>query len=249
MEISEYRAMYNSEERHWWYVSLHELIAHCVNRERRGNGLLKIFDAGCGTGRLCQILSEHGTVSGCDVSDTAISFCRERGLETVRLEDLNSFDPGTDCFDIITSIDVLYHRAVIDDTEIVRRLYGSLKPGGLLIVNLPAYEALRSAHDRAVHTGRRYTRARVTDMLTASGFVIEKASYRVCLLFVFIAAFRLLKNIFPKPSALGQSSEVELSNRMINRILLAVMRVEHLAMRHISMPFGLSVFAVARKPR
>ena len=194
MRRSEYLAMYRVEDDHWWYRTLHELVLGYVPANRS----LRVLDAGCGTGRLLELLRPHGRAEGCDASLLALHFCRKRGVDAARL-DLN-----TDClepcgYDLITSIDVLYHRAVRDDVSVLRKLHAALKPEGRLILQVPAYEWLRSNHDEAVHTGRRYTRKEVEAMVKACGFVVEKSTYRVALLFVPIAAVRLLQKLTTHP--------------------------------------------------
>ena len=81
MNQVEYVRMYEAEERHWWYVGLHQLILATIQQESRRLGRpLAIFDAGCGTGRLCQLMSQQGhQVSGCDISEEAMRLCRVRG--------------------------------------------------------------------------------------------------------------------------------------------------------------------------
>src|SRR6185369_5021495 len=149
MNRIEYTRMYEVEDHHWWYVGLHELILNVIRGETERLGRpLEIFDAGCGTGRLVQLMQQQGhTVDGCDAAEEALRFCRMRGLETMALADVNSLEIEPGKYDVITSIDVLYHSAVIDDRAVMRRLRSGLKPGGMLILNLVAHEFLRSTHD------------------------------------------------------------------------------------------------------
>ena len=240
MEDAEYRNMYTVEATHWWYVSLHGLILRSLPRRRP----LTFFDAGCGTGRLMELLQPFGTAEGCDVSTHALAFCRERGLSAVRECDLNAVALEPDRYDVITSIDVLYHRGIRDDRQALERLRSGLRPGGTLILQVPAYAWLRSSHDDTVHTARRYTRSAVIALLRSAGFKVEKATYRVTLLFPAIAAVRLLQRVLPA----GSGSDVRRHSPLINRLLLAVMEAERTLLERISLPFGTSVFAVARRP-
>jgi SAM-dependent methyltransferase len=247
MNEREYDIMYTAEESHWWYLALHEFITGFVAVEA-SRGRLDILDAGCGTGRLCQLMEPYGRVTGCDFSDRAIALCRKRGLERVFRADLNTADLGTEQYHVITSIDVLYHRAIGDDAPVLASFYRALKPGGLLILNLVAYEFLRSTHDVAVHTRKRYTMGELLPVLTAAGFTVERATYRLGLLFPPIFLMRLVKRLLPSPpDERLVDSDVSLPHPLLNRLLLAGMRAENRFLRNFSLPCGTSLFVVARK--
>lgn len=243
MEESEYQKMYEAEDSHWWYVGLHELILYFVNREKSSKGPLKILDAGCGTGRLCQLMKEFGDVSGCDISDIALELCANRNISAFRT-DLNFTDLGTEKYDVITSIDVLYHKQIQDDSDILMKFLKALKPGGVLILNLPAYNLLKSRHDLAVHTRERCTKSALTEKLKEAGFAIEKATYRIGFLFPVIALYRLMQRRMDKPV-----SDVSMPSKPVNQLLLGLNRMENFFIEKVfTIPFGSSLFLVARKP-
>ena len=248
MNEREYAQMFSVEESHWWYVALHELILHHVAKEAARRGSLQIFDAGCGTGRLCQLMQPLGSVSGCDFSDQALTLARQRGLTDLCQQDLNLLELKPESYDVITSIDVLYHQWITDDVAVLRRLHDGLKPGGVLLLNLVAWPFLYSDHDVAVHTRERYTRPVLRERLTAAGFSIERLSYRVSLLFPPIALYRLLSRR-PDPNAAASvvASDVHPPPAWLNRSLLALMRVENYLLSRRDLPLGTSIFAVARR--
>ncbi len=250
MERDEYRRMFEAEDRHWWYVSLHELILETIEAEYAAKGPLAMLDAGCGTGRLLQLLETRGTTEGIDASDEAVAFCGKRGLGSVRRENLNTADLGGERFDVITSIDVLYHRDIADEAEVLNRIAAALRPDGIVIVNLPAYEFLRGTHDRAVHTRKRYRRAEVVDLLAAAGLAVERATYRVWLLLPPIVVYRTLGKFLAPGGSAGKTapSDTWLPPDPVNRLLMRLMRCENKLLRYVRLPFGTSVFAVARKP-
>lgn len=250
MNDIEYERMYRAEGLHWWYVSLHELILRHVCREAEKRGRLSILDAGCGTGRLMELMAPFGAVAGCDRSPLALRFCSQRGLEYTFSADLNHADLGRDRYDLITSIDVLYHLAVQDELAILDRFRAALRPGGCLILNLVAFESLRSTHDIAVHTRRRYRRSDVLQLLGLAGFQVERLSYRPCLPFPAVAAYRALSRFTTDTSKPERvASDVEVPHPLLNRVMLAVCRGENaLIARGARLPFGTSVFAVARRP-
>ncbi|MFZ4856384.1 MAG: class I SAM-dependent methyltransferase [Desulfuromonadaceae bacterium] len=251
MNLVEYRRMYEVEESHWWYVGLHRLILAAVQRESARLGRpVKIFDAGCGTGRLCQLLSDQGyDVSGCDASEEALRLCRERGVSGLFSADLNTIELEAERFDIITSLDVLYHTGIHDDGAVMKRLRNALKPGGMLILNLVAFEFLRSSHDIAVHTRERYTRSMLCRRVHESGFDISFATYRVSLLFPLIAGYRLLvRSTSCRAATLNEVvSDVSSPHRLINALLLKTIELENRLFELVSLPFGSSIFILARK--
>jgi len=244
MQKAEYMAMYELEDYHWWFKGLHELVEHYVQQLDRNN--LHILDAGCGTGAMSKILTRYGTVDSIDFSPDAIDFCKSRGLKNPILRDLNDWQGKNSYYDIIISLDVLYHQAIIDDAEIIRRFYCSLKGGGILIINLPAFECLRRAHDVVVKTARRYTEKKVEDSLMESGFSIHMISYRLPLLFILILLIKTFQ-FFIRARFLEKSNTRPLPT-IINRFFLMMVRIENQIVRNtIHIPFGSSVFAVAIK--
>lgn len=248
MNEREYALMFSVEETHWWYVALHELVVRFVACEAAHRGPLAIFDAGCGTGRLCQLLQPFGRVDGCDFAVPALAFCRQRGIAAFAA-DLNSVDLGAQRYEVITAIDVLYHRAIHDDAAVLATLFRALRPGGVLILNLVAFEMLRSTHDLAVHTRERYTRKSLLPRLAEAGFAIEVASYRLALLFPLIALVRLSKRWRRRAVPAAEvPSDLRLPPPWLNRLLLGLIRLENRLIGRLVLPFGTSLFVVARKP-
>lgn len=248
MNAREYELMYQAEESHWWYRSLHELILHFVAAEHARRGPMQIFDAGCGTGRLCQLMQPYGIVSGCDLSPEAIALAGQRGLTAISVQDLNHLQLEPNRYDLITCIDVLYHRWITDDIAVMTALRAALKPGGMLITNLVAWPFLYSDHDVAVYTRERYTLPLLQQRLQVAGFAIDRLTYRVGLLFPPIAAYRLLsRRPDRKIKDAEVASDVHLPPPWLNRLLLTLMRLENRLLMHNSLPCGTSLFAVARR--
>lgn len=249
MNAAEYRRMFSVEDRHWWYVALHELVLSRVAAEATAKGRLQIFDAGCGTGRLAELLTPYGTVSGCDASPLAITFCAERGLRGMEESNLQDVTLPANHFDVITCIDVLYHRGIADDIEILKRLRAALKPGGLLIIHLVADPALYSSHDVAVHTRERYTRPLLQGRLERAGLVTERLSYRLSALFPLIATWRRLRRREMAKANRAEEvvSDLALPPALLNSALLTLMRLENRLLRHLDLPFGSSLLAICRR--
>jgi len=245
MEQSEYDIMFKQENEFWWYRGLHKLVEYTIKKIRKSKTSLSLFDAGCGTGRMLEIAKKYGTVSGIDFSENAVAFCRERNLENVTQGDLNTWEPSPQVYDVVYSLDVLYHKNIINQNEIIDKFAHALKPGGILILNLPAFQCLYRNHDRAIHTARRYVKRDLLTLLNNAGFKIVYNNYRLPPLFLIV----LVKRFFEKTDEKIKKSDLFLKiNPVTNSILYCYNMIENcMHMLKIPMPFGTSVFTVAVK--
>jgi hypothetical protein len=152
--------------------------------------------------------------------------------------------------DLVVSLDVLCIPGVARAREGLRRLAAGIRPGGLLILNLPAYRWLYSEHDAAVHTSERYTAREVRALVEGLGLQVEILSYRLCLLFPLVVLARLPRLRRVRPGDPGARSDLHAEpGPLVNRLLFALLRLENRGIvRGLRLPFGSSVFAVARKP-
>jgi len=253
MEPAEIRQMFALEESHWWYRALHRRILAALDR----SGALAppppaCLDAGCGTGMLLARLDRRVRGSGLDHSALALALARRRGLPHLLRGSVEALPVASASQAIIVSADVLYHQGVTDDQQALREFSRCLMPGGLLVLNLPAFNRLRSTHDEAVHTARRYTARAVRRKLAASGLLPLRVRYWNWLLFGPIALRRLRHRRPVTSSGRGARAAPEPSDlaplpAWLNGLLAALMRAEE-ALDWAAPPFGLSVLAVARKP-
>jgi SAM-dependent methyltransferase len=252
MEKNEYYKMFQFENDYWWYRGLHELVLHYVenirNTKAKTNNQrepLKIFDAGCGTGRMMELLAPYGKIEGIDFSEDAVNLCKKRGLENVLKDDLNSWAAPAEIYDVIISNDVIYNSGVEDDMAVVGKFHQALKPNGLLIMNLPAFEALRRNHDIAVSGIRRYRKKRTLKDLKKIGFTSVHTSYRLPPLFFIMLLQKHLLERFSKKKA---ESDLTLLPSAINSFLLWLHRLENkIITTGIPLPLGSSLFLVCKK--
>jgi len=238
MREDEYEAIWRLEDTHWWYRALRRLVLTFAARAAPGG---RALDAGCGTGGLLKALSPRFRVVGIDYSQLALSLARRKvgyGLIRASVENL-PFGDGT--FDVVTSMDVLYHMGVRDDVASLREMRRVLKPGGVLLINLPAFEFLRGPHDRVIATRHRYTRAEICGKLRAAGLAVERATYWNFLLFPPIAAVRMCRRKREAESDLRKPSAVA------NVCLNVLLRAEAMMLKLWDLPIGVSVFCVARR--
>lgn len=247
METAEYEIMYHHEEHHWWYVGLRDLVLAEVARLARGRGPLTILDAGCGTGKILELCRRHRAF-GLELFQEAFRFLRRRGLSNVARASIVHVPFADASFDLVVSLDVLCCLDPPGDRDSLRELGRVLKPGGTLILNLPAYEFLRSEHDAAVHTRTRYTRPELRGMIDQAGLRVEKICYRNTFLLPAAAGVRLAQRLFRKRAARPRSDLRALPGPLNRALTLPLFLENRLYRLGVRLPFGLSVYCVARKP-
>jgi SAM-dependent methyltransferase len=244
MEPSEYQMMYEVEDRHWWYVGMRRLTMQLLHRVYGDRPNLMILDAGCGTGAAAMYLSSFGTVTGLDFSPLALSFCQQRGLRHLNRGTVTQLPFPDASFDLITSFDVLYHKAVGAYRKALAEFHRVLKPHGRILLRLPAYNWLRGHHDEVIHTEHRFTAGELRRALTEAGFFNEKITYANSLLFPVAVGKRLLDRFL----AIDHThSDVRPNSPWQDHLLAGVLGVEARWLTHFNLPFGLSVITLGRK--
>lgn len=243
MEISEYQHIYKNEGTHFYYLATHKLVLTLIqNNLNNIDKKLNILDAGCGAGLLAKHLERFGDVVGVDVNPQAIYFSSKRKIKVVKAS-INKLPFKKNEFDIITSVDVIYHDQV-NDKEALKELYRVLKPGGLLIIRVPAYKWLIRSSDKQVHTRERYNHKMFNDRLIRARFKVAKISYVQTLLLLFAVIQKTLEIIFRVKEP---SSSIKKINPFFNNLILLLLLAEVKLVQFINFPFGLGLVAVARK--
>src|SRR5258708_16476611 len=188
MDASEYENIARLEAQHWWYRGMAAISLSLLASPTLQPPTLKILDAGCGPGGMLLRLKELGQPIGVDFHPLAIAYAQKQLPKTIPLlrGSITDLPLTSNQFDLLVSFDVLYHRAVVDDGAALTEFLRMLKPGGRLLIRVPALESLRGAHDLVVHTQRRYERTALGAKLEAAGFQIQRLTYANTLLFPFI---------------------------------------------------------------
>lgn len=245
MEAYEYEVMAAVEAEHWWYRGMRALSAAWLDQHYHQRADLRILDAGCGTGGNGAFLRRYGCVSGIDISALALQLGQRRLPGALARASVGGLPFRSGAFDLVTSFDVLYHRAVIDERQALRETLRVLRPGGRLLIRLPAYKWLRSEHDRSVHGRHRYSAAETRDLLLQAGFVVERLSYINSLLLPIPVLQRLIERVAPQQTV--HESQLELPAPLLNTALGTIFSAEALWLRQGHyFPAGLSVLALAR---
>jgi len=248
MEKEQYDLMFAQEERHWWYVGMRRISRALLERyppltERPGGRPLDILDAGCGSGGMTRYLGSLGRVSGIDLAPEALTLAKQRGLPRLARASVGAIPFRDGSFDVVTSFDVLYHLNVNDDRAAISEIHRVLRPGGIALIRLPAFDWIRGAHDEVVHTRHRYTRDELSGKLEDAGFRLEHATYANFLLFPMAPAKRYLE----RRQGSREATDLWRPPGPINRLLADLLSLEALPARQLGLPWGLSVFAVARR--
>jgi len=248
MVQDEFQVMAAAEGEHWWYRTLHALVARALALHDRGLAA-RVLDAGCGTGGLLRVLAGHGyrRLAGFDVSEFAVATCRDRGLP-VHWGDLRAPDTlqPHGSWDAIVSNDTLYFFNLPTQEAIVRRCFDALAPGGLLVLNVPALLCFRGTHDQAVGITRRFNRTELIRLLVSAGFTPMQVRFWPFVVAPWIYITRLSQRWRTPPNRAVPRSDLRPHARWVNEVLAGITRAET-AWLH-SPPFGSSLFAVARKP-
>ncbi|HEY9791033.1 MAG TPA: methyltransferase domain-containing protein [Candidatus Obscuribacterales bacterium] len=244
MDASEYQNIFKNEDDHYYYVAVHDAVQQLVHEVLGDRKFVNILDAGCGTGWLASALKHFGQVDAIDMHEEAVKLSMLRGVHATRasIEDI-PFPDNT--FDLITAIDVIYHRAVRDDSKALQEIFRVLKPGGWLIVRVPAHNALRSSDDKLMHTARRYTVREVEQKLSDCYFQLHKTSYCQASLALPAWIKAKLEAKDPKPT----QTTVSPVNPIVNGALRLALKAENkLLQAGVRFPVGTGVLAAARKP-
>ena len=244
MEHKEYETMFAEEDGHWWYRGMERITISLLNQLYPEPHDLCILDAGCGTGGAMKYLSPMGTVTGCDLSPLGLAFCRRRALPGLGQASVTSLPFPSASFDLVTSFDVLYHRAVTDHRSALADFWRVLRPGGRLMLRLPAYDWLRRYHDVVVHTGRRFSAAGLRRDLVWAGFAVERLTYAN----TFSLPPAIFQSVVEKRLPPRKRPTVQSGPAWQNALFCRLLYAEARWLRAHSLPFGLSLVGVARKP-
>jgi len=245
MNPSEYARMYALEDWYWWFVARREAAGQFIRDHAPPERPLNILDAGCGTGGMLDLFAKwpDAVATGADVSADALRFSHGRGHRRLVGADLMLLPFRSGTFDVATALDVIEH--VPDDARAVQEISRVLRPGGILVASVPAYQFLWGPHDEALHHRRRYAGNEFRSLLEASGLRVERQTYLLSALFPLAAAVRLATRGRKPDEAAAALPRVP---EFINRSLIGLQAAELAVARRVSLPFGLSVLAVARKP-
>ncbi|HVF36617.1 MAG TPA: class I SAM-dependent methyltransferase [Sphingomicrobium sp.] len=243
MERKVYEQMAQLDSRHWWFTARRRILDRLIERVVKPPKDARILELGAGTGHNLAMLSRFGAVEASELDPVARELASERlgrPVKEAALPDLSMFPKGS--YDLIALLDVLEH--VPDDKASLAAIRERLKPGGALLLTVPANPWMWSAHDVAHHHHRRYRKDEIKVLAKVAGFDIELLSPFNCLLFPPIAAVRLAGRLTGR-----DDSDDAMPPVPVNKALEAIFGLERSLIGRLPMPFGVSLVAVLRRPQ
>jgi SAM-dependent methyltransferase len=229
------------EENYWWFIGRRAILGRILRLVPRTRVAV---DVGCGSGRNMLMLSQHcDNVMGFDRSPAALALAAARGFP-IACADGQSIPLADSSVDLLCAFDVLEH--LDDDMRALSEFQRVVRPGGFLLLNVPAYRFLWSEHDEALMHRRRYSASELHVKLTRSGFIVLKRSYAVFFPFFPIVFYRLFRGLFPKDPFAPRASHVILP-AFANNLLVGVLKLEAWLIGGMNLPWGTSIVVLAQK--
>ena len=249
MEPAFYKEMFESEDWDWWHVGRRRVLARVLDRGLRAAGLPRtgasVLDVGCGTGGTTAYLTRGHRVTGCELEQQALRFCRRRGIERLVRASVERLPFRDECFDAALCLDVLEHHE--DDVAVASEARRVLKPGGLLLATVPCFQFLWGPHDVLSHHLRRYSLRAFRDVMRRAGFAILRAGYFDTVLFPAAAAVQLARRVLRGSRPVRPASDLPHSMpRALNALLRGAFSAEAHVVGRVGLPFGISAFALGQ---
>lgn len=249
MEQLVYQQFAELERVHWWFQGRRRVYMGLLETQIQAGSPGRVLDLGCGLGGFIPELAKLGfEVFGADMDHDSLLYCLGRGMSRCTEVDCYKLPFADHSFDWVTLFDVVEH--IEHDGHIMREVQRVLKPGGRVMVSVPAYQFLYANNDRVAQHYRRYTRRRLTRLLEDSGLTVERNTHTNVLLSPLIIPVVLLLKLAEKTLLRKrETGHTNLSLSLpgpLNRLLYLAFAAELPLSRRIDLPFGHSIAAIAR---
>ncbi len=240
MSPDAYLQVAETEAEHWWFRGRRDVLRSILRRLALLSRA-RVLEVGSGTGGNLETLAEFGSVSEIEMDETARRLTAKSNGERFDIraghcpDDL-PFD--VERFDLICFFDCLEH--IADDVGSLARMRTILAPDGKIVVTVPAYQWLWSAHDVFLQHHRRYSRATPTACADEAGYRIERITYFNTLLLPLAIAVRFIDRLLKRDRSSGDATPSGVLNTLLYRIFSA----ERHWVSHGALPCGVSLLAV-----
>jgi SAM-dependent methyltransferase len=238
MRPEAYTEMAEVQDNHWWFRGKREILRSVIAKLPLPKSP-RILEIGAGTGSNLMMLSQFGSVKALEMDDYARSIARQRTGDQIdiRRGHLPDDIPFKDEFDLVCLFDVLEHvERDLDSLRVIRKIVSS---DGCLLLTVPAYAWLWSAHDVRLHHVRRYTAGELTQKAHEAGWSVRRVTYFNTLLFPIAVVARVIDKIFPGRHPTGAGVPAPIINAMLYRVFY----IEKSLLRAVDFPFGVSLMA------
>ena len=234
-----YDRMAEHDSTHWWYTARRDILHDYVARYADLPKDARILEIGCGTGHNLPMLTQFGTVDAIEIDPAARDIASKRLGKPVSDAPLPAL-PGIErgAYDMIAVLDVVEH--IEDDVAALEAMKECLKPGGKILIAVPAHQWMWSAHDTVNHHHRRYSKTSLKAAIDAAGLTPKKLGYFNSLLFPLAAAARVAGRITGR-----DDSDDSPPAKPLNKLFEAVFRLERHLVGRVPMTPGVSILTLA----
>lgn len=239
-----YERIFRLQDTHWWYSSRMRFLDLLLRNVPRGG---RVLDAGCGPGSMLHYLGRYGEVVGMDRYFPALDMAKTHFPGPLLEGDICNLPFPEAHFSMVAACEVLYHRNIADVRQAVDECARILQPGGHLVVVDSAYSGCFSAHDRAAHGARRFTRAMLMEIIRDAGLEVVHATYAYSLLLPVVWLVRCWKAIWKLEEQPGE--ELRETWGPLSSLVNRWFALEAAIAGRWGLPFGLSVQILGRKPK
>ena len=234
-----YDTMAALDQRHWWYRARRQVLAALIRRLAQPPPNASILEIGCGTGHNLAMLSGFGQVDALELDEEVRAVAEGRLGRQVMSAPLPELAGVPERhYDLVGAFDVIEH--IDDDRAALVSIATRLKPGGKLVVTVPAHQWMWSAHDVVNHHKRRYSQRELRRLIEGSPLRLERIGYFNSLLFPVAIAERMSSKVRGKDDA-----DLKLPPAPLNSALEKAFAAERHLIGRVPLPPGLSLFAVA----
>lgn len=241
MERAVFDRMAEQDEVHWWYVARRRILADLIAREVPLPHDARILEIGCGTGHNFPMLQRFGTLDATELDGAARALASRRlgrAVGDASLPGLAGVPDGA--YHLVALLDVLEH--VDGDRAALESIATKLAPGGRILITVPAYQWMWSAHDVAHHHKRRYAKSALRRVIGEAGLEACRIGYFNSLLFPLAAGVRIGGRLAGR-----SSSDDKVPPAPLNALFRGVFSLERHLVGRVPMPAGVSLFAVAAR--
>jgi 2-polyprenyl-3-methyl-5-hydroxy-6-metoxy-1,4-benzoquinol methylase len=242
MDRSVYDNMAKLDEQHWWYVARRDVLDRLIRRRIQLPGNARILEIGCGTGHNLPMLARFGEVDGIEIDAAAREIASKRLGKPVMSSPLPALEGVEEgAYDLVAILDVLEH--IEADEAALIGIAGKLKPGGRILITVPAHPWMWSAHDVVNHHKRRYTRRTLKAVIAAAGLRLDMLRWFNSLLFPAAAGARLAGRLLGKAGG-----DDTMPPRPVNFLFGKIFALERHAIGRLPMTPGVSLAAIVSVP-
>jgi SAM-dependent methyltransferase len=233
------------EGEHWWFRARRFVLRDLLVRLEWPQQP-RILEIGTGPGNnLFEIYPSDAQLEGVEPDDALCRLAAARGPVPIFQASIDRLPPeiGDGSYDGVTMFDVLEH--IQDDARALQIINRKLRPGGRIVLSAPAYMWLWGQQDIVNQHYRRYNLRELREKLQVADFTIERMTYFNTFLFPPIAAVRLIARYGGRSH--NEEGDFAYARNPSNPVLRSVFAAERVFLRYLDFPFGVSVFAAARK--